>query len=130
MEKLIQRDRQQFFAAARSAMPNLANENDVEPIGWVVRNYSRDLEPEQVARELGFESIEQIRAQIQNDRELKRMGLGGLLSESPVPIKRVRWESIDGTSFFQDVAVELGLGTPVLAGSKRLYPHPVNHVSP
>ncbi|MFO0939588.1 MAG: hypothetical protein U0930_02355 [Pirellulales bacterium] len=130
MEKLIQRDRQQFLAAARSAMPSLSNADNVEPIGLVIKIYSRDLEPDQVARELGFECIEQIRSQIQNDRELKRLGIGTLISESPSSIKRVRWESVDGTSLFQDVAVELGLGTPVLAGSKRSYPHPVHHVSP
>ncbi len=130
MDNLIQRDRQQFLVAARLAMPSFSNENDYEPISLAINIYARDLEPDQVARELGFESIEQIRSQIQNDRELKRLGLGTLILESPSSIKRVRWESVDGTSLFQDVAVELGLGTPVLAGSKRSYPHSVHHVSP
>lgn len=92
-----------------------------EPIGFAVAHYLRDLGPAEVAAELGLSSIEAIRSQIQLKPSLRQLGLGTLLQDRAGKIKRSRWEAIDGTSLFQDVAVELGLGTPIQSGSTHKF---------
>lgn len=144
LTELIARDRKQFLTALRTAIaPNLTTQNSSasdstlpsikdtrEPIGWATKVYLEDLGPQEVAFELGLDSIHKVESQIRSDRELKRLGLGILLQGPPGTIKRSRWEAIEGTSFFQDVAVELGLGTPLLPGSTRTYSRPVTHTNP
>ncbi|MEM7312040.1 MAG: hypothetical protein AAF497_02700 [Planctomycetota bacterium] len=134
MEQLVARDRGQFLTALRAAIGSflLVGEDQAreisefpEPIGFVAQRYCADLGPEEVAFELGLPGIDKIRTQIQHDRDLRKLGLGTLIQEKPGTIKRARWEAIDGTSFFQDVAVELRLGTPILPGTTR----PVNSVT-
>lgn len=141
LDKLIRRDQIQFLAALQSIssakalhqdkqMQSARQVSDLEPIRVATQIYVRDLGPEEVAYELGLLSLDEVRTQILSDKELKRMGLAALLQDVPVGIKRSRWEAIDGTSYFQDVAVELGLGTPLLPGSKRPFSRPVSKVNP
>ena len=60
------------------------------------------------------QKIETLQAKIEANRELLKLGLGTLSQDPPGTLKREKWETIDGTSFMQDVAVELRLGaTPV-----------------
>ncbi|MBL8853867.1 MAG: hypothetical protein JNK57_07830 [Planctomycetaceae bacterium] len=132
MQKLAERDQQPFLAAdrqivARYSQPSVnlvaaGQPTDAvtylpEPIGFCVTRYLRDLGPAEIAAELGLSDIESIRSQIQLKPSLRHLGLGTLLQEQAGKIKRHRWEAIDGTSLFQDVAVELGLGTPIQSGS-------------
>lgn len=128
MEKLVAKDRDQFLKALESAVGNFLKVGDdsdkdiadfPEPIGRVAQRYLADLGPTEVAYELGLENINDIREQIRHDRDLRKLGLGTLIQEKPGTIKRARWEAVDGTSFFQDVAVELQLGTPILPGTTR-----------
>ena len=83
-----------------------------EPVGAVARLYVKDLTLAEVAAELGLKSPEDLRARIEADPALRRLGLGPLLQPGG-RIKRAAWESLrDGNSLFQDTVVELGLGTP------------------
>lgn len=129
MERLVARDRAQFLTALRAATrPFLQVDEDAgkditefpEPIGSVAQRYLSDLGPREIAYELGVRSIDDIRQQITHDRDLRKLGLGTLIQSQPGTIKRARWEAVDGTSFFQDVAVELKLGTPILPGTTRV----------
>ncbi len=135
MERLVERDRTQFLTALRATIgPFLLVAEDAhksvtdfpEPIGRVAQNYLADLGPSDVAFELGLASLDEIESQIKHDRDLRKLGLGTLIQEKPGTIKRVRWEAIDGTSFFQDVAVELSLGTPILPGTQHNFQRLIN----
>lgn len=126
MQRLVARDRHQFLAAMRTATAPLLEVGQYrgrdiaelpEPIGRVVERYLQDLGPREVALELGLPDIETIRTAIEHDRDLRKLGMGTLIQDQPGTIQRTRWEAIDGTSFFQDVAVELRLGTPILPGT-------------
>lgn len=144
LDVLILRDQKQFLTAFRTAVAPMMtdrtlpatdatlqiNSDNREPIGYVTKVYLQDLGPNEVAFELGLDSIHNIESQIVSDRELRRLGLCTLLQESPGTIKRARWEAIEGTSFFQDVAVELGMGTPLLPGSTRAFSRPVTRTNP
>ncbi len=144
LTQLIERDRKQFLTALRNSIAPSRTTHSTsssdskfssitdarEPIGWTTKIYLEDLGPQEVAFELGLDSIHKIESQILSDRELKRLGLGIFLHEPAGVIKRARWEAIEGTSFFQDVAVELGLGTPLLPGSTRIFSRPVTHKNP
>jgi serine/threonine-protein kinase len=117
LNQLASDDRASPVAALDSGSSIASTSHRPEPIGFMVTCYLRDLGPGDVAAELGLPNIEAIRLQIQLKPSLRQLGLGTLLQEQAGSIKRARWEAIDGTSLFQDVAVELGLGTPIQAGS-------------
>jgi serine/threonine-protein kinase len=128
MDRLVAEDRQQYLTALKVATGGFLQVAEdagksisefPEPIGQVAQRYLADLGPTEVALELGVASIEDVRAPIEHDRDLRKLGLGTLIQDQPGTIKRARWEAIDGTSFFQDVAVELRLGTPILPGTTR-----------
>jgi hypothetical protein len=87
-----------------------------EPVGKVAEVYTRDLAPHEVALELGIENVEILKAKIQANRELLKLGLGTIAQEKPGPLKREKWETVDGISLFQEVAAELRMGTPVIIG--------------
>jgi serine/threonine-protein kinase len=82
-----------------------------EPVGAVARLYVRDLGLEEVARELGMEDPQKLKALIEGNSTLRKLGLGPLANGGT--IKRDVWSSLEfTTSLFQNVAQELGLGTP------------------
>jgi serine/threonine-protein kinase len=83
-----------------------------EPIGAVARAYLKDLGPDEVAADLGFNDAKELTARIQANARLRDFGLAPLLHNAP--IKRTEWDSLDGGfhSRFQEVARELELGTP------------------
>jgi len=63
--------------------------------------------------ELDVATVDRLKAKIDASRELLKLGMGTLLQEPAGTIKRDKWEAIEGTSLFQDVAVEMRIGTPV-----------------
>jgi hypothetical protein len=130
MDRAVEQDRQLFLKALkRTVGPFLQVEEHKrepiesdkfsEPVSQVAERYYRDLGPREVALELGIEKVETLSAKIESNRELLRLGLGTLLQQPAGLIKRDKWEAVDldGTSLFQDVAVELRVGVPVGVGS-------------
>lgn len=83
-----------------------------EPIGKVAEMYYRDLTPQEMAAELGFEKVESLQARIEADRDLLRFGLGVMAQTPPGTLKREKWETRDGTSLMQDVAGRMRRGLP------------------
>lgn len=84
-----------------------------EPIGEVARTYALvDLGATEAALELGLDKPELLPDLIRSLPKLRKLGLGPL--EAGGLVKREEWEVIDGVSLFQEVARELGLGTPYL----------------
>lgn len=75
-----------------------------EPVSATAKLFQRDLQLEDVAAELGLESIEFLKLTIQKQPELKRLGLGVLVDGGA--IKREHWETVgtDGDSVFQKVS--------------------------
>lgn len=124
MQQHLQQDRDIFVRALDRAVGPFVRVGDEkslpidsdrfpEPAGHVAQLYARDLGPREAALELGFASVEAMQERIRANRSLLKMGLGTLAQDPPGTIKREKWETLEGTSFFQDVAVELRLGTPV-----------------
>ncbi|MEL7499883.1 MAG: c-type cytochrome domain-containing protein [Planctomycetota bacterium] len=133
MDKLIDADKRRFMNSLEKAIgPFLLVDQHQsktvdqfpDPIGRVVQRYLADLGPDEIALELGLENIQRIEAPIKHNRDLRKLGLGTLVQDQPGTIKRARWEAVDGTSFYQDVAMELGLGTPILPGSSSIPQRP------
>ena len=123
MQKLVQKDGDLFVRQLEKVIgPFLKVGADAEksvldfpePIGKVAEMYFNDLTPREVALELGIEKTEDLQTKITSSRELLRYGLGTMTQNPPGTLKREKWESRDGTSLMQDVAVELRLGTPRL----------------
>lgn len=121
MDRLVKEDQQRFLAALEKTIgPFLQVEDDAkrpitefpEPVRRVAAMYLADLGPNEVALELGFESPKQLTDKL--TRELLRLGLGTLAQDPPGTVKREHWETLQGTSLFHDVAVELGLGKPLI----------------
>ncbi|QDV66432.1 hypothetical protein Poly24_01180 [Rosistilla carotiformis] len=82
-----------------------------EPISRVARLYDRNLDLESAARELGYESINDLENQVFSGG-LFSLGLGPLAIEGGT-IKRAEWESRKATvSVFQQAASELRIGSP------------------
>lgn len=123
MQKLVQQDGDLFVRQLEKVIgPFLKAGADVEksvldfpePVGKVAEMYFNDLTPRELSLELGIEKVEELQTAITSSRELKRFGLGTMTQNPPGTLKREKWESLDGTSLMQDVAVELRLGTPRL----------------
>ncbi|WP_232529995.1 c-type cytochrome domain-containing protein [Rosistilla oblonga] len=82
-----------------------------EPISRVARLYDRNLDLEAAARELGYESITDLKNQVFSGG-LFSLGLGPLAIEGGT-VKRAEWESREATvSVFQQAASELRIGSP------------------
>ena len=118
MDKLIRADRQLFLGSLEKAIgsflqvgedKNRGIDEFPEPVGAVSGRYLSDLGPTEVALELGLKSGDVLKAKIDGNRELLRFGLGTLLDKSRGAIKRERWETVEGSSLFQQVAVEMGI---------------------
>lgn len=122
LDRLVQHDRDRFLAAlAKSIGPFLQVGEDAkkpieqfpEPIAKVAKLYLADLGPQEAAAELDIISVREFQARVRGNRELLKFGLGTLIQEPVGTLKREKWEAIDGSSLFQDVAGKLGIGTPI-----------------
>jgi serine/threonine-protein kinase len=122
MDRWLEQDSRRFQTALQEATgPFLQVEEDAkkpitefpEPVGKVAGQYLADLAPLEIALELGIENVEILQAKIEANRELLKLGLGTLTQQPAGTIKREKWETLDGTSLYQDVAVELRIGTAV-----------------
>jgi serine/threonine-protein kinase len=121
-KQLLQADEERFVGALEKAVGPFLKVGDdrakpirefAEPVGDVTRAYLlAHLSLADVAAELGVQNVEQLRQQIKGSRKLRELGLA-TLAEGGV-IKREEWDLLDGTSLFQDLAEELGLGGPIL----------------
>ena len=117
MAKLTQRDADFFRAALTEAtLPVLTaagspadNVKELsEPVGEVAREYLlKDLDLAAAAAELYIENPAQLKAKIDGNADLLRIGVGALLKDKGV-IKRGAWESVRGTSQMQQLAREFG----------------------
>jgi serine/threonine-protein kinase len=121
LDRILARDESRFVKALDEATGDFLKlgedratpiGNFPEPIGAVARAYLKDLGPDEVAADLGFNDAKELTARIQASARLREFGLAPLLSNAP--IKRTEWDAIDGRflSRFQEVAHELELGTP------------------
>ncbi len=119
MRELVAADRERFQAGSRRITQKFlcVGEDAQQPVesfreavGFVVERYNTDLGPREVALELGLPDVANLAARIEANRDLSRYGLGPLVETPPGTMKRDRWEAREGTSLFQDVAVELRLG--------------------
>jgi serine/threonine-protein kinase len=120
MDRLLDRDEERFVRALEEATgPFLQTGEDrdrkirefAEPVGAAARLYVRDLGVEEAALELGIEDPHKLKALIEGNPTLRKLGLGPLANGGT--IKRDVWSSLEfTTSLFHNVAQELGLGTP------------------
>lgn len=119
MQSLTRQDQELFLRALeRVTGPFLKVGEDAdkpitqfpEPIGKVAGKYARDLNPLEVARELGYADVAELQGLIRGNRLLREWGLGALADNPPGTLKREKWETREGTTLMQDVAVELNLG--------------------
>lgn len=122
MDVLLKNDRDRFLAALTKAIgPFLQVGDDAkkpisefpEPIAKVARRYLSDLGPDEVAAELDIPTAKEFQSRVRGNRELLKFGLGTLTQEPPGTLKREKWEAIDGSSLFQDVASRMGIATPI-----------------
>ncbi|MFT5526991.1 MAG: hypothetical protein ACI9HK_004973, partial [Pirellulaceae bacterium] len=120
MKVLLDQDEERFLnSLVKLVAPHLSPGNPSafdpgrtmeEPVGLTARLYQRDIEIEEVAVELGFQSPAGLAALIRNNRTLREKGLGSLAEGTA--IKRSTWASLDA-SIFHLLALELELGTPL-----------------
>ena len=111
MRKFIQRDGETFMRALERSLGDFAKGQDLqrlpEPVGEVSRQYH--LEPmkiETVAAEL-FIDVPRLRAALQTDPRLRRLGLRVLLREDGA-IKRAAWESPAAFPLMKQAARQFG----------------------
>lgn len=123
MQRFVRQDQDIFMQAVNKVVrpflcvgidANKTASDFAEPVGKVASMYSRDLTPQEVACELGIEQVDLLKAKIESNRELLRYGLGTCIQSPPGTIKREKWESRDGTSLMQDIAVELRIGLALI----------------
>ncbi len=121
MDRLLEQDEAQFLAALDEAMGpfvKIGEDKDKpirafpEPITSIARLYQKDLGPEEMVAELGLKNIDELKRLVQDNAQLRRLGLGVYLGTGAK--KRTEWDSLkDRTlSTFHQVAIELGRGTP------------------
>lgn len=117
-------DEERFMAALEKTIgPFLRHDRDrlkpirdlQEPVGEVVRSYrvgnSSDISLQKACAELGIEKPDAFAAMIRSNPALNELGVMTLANGKTV--KRDDWDSIDGTSLFQDIALALRLATPL-----------------
>ncbi len=120
LNKLLDQDEATFLDAVAKAMsPYLSPEpeklidpkNYEEPVSVIARGYQKDISIEEAAAELGFDSPAKLKLLIENNRQLRLLGLGPLAAGAS--IKREAWSSTAKTrSVFQHVAAELDIADP------------------
>lgn len=120
MDRLLAQDHERFCQALETVTgPFLKTGADQskrieefpEPIGAIARLYLKDLGPEEIASELGMESVEELKKSIKLNPKLRELGLAPLLNDNT--IKRDVWHSLESfLSLFHRVSNELEIGTP------------------
>lgn len=119
MQSLVAQDESRFLTALEKITGPFQKVGDdasrpiselAEPVGAVVRNYVRDLGPEELALELGLASGADLISTIRANPDLQRFGLGTLTQSPPGTLKREKLETRDGTSLLQDIAVQVRRG--------------------
>jgi hypothetical protein len=119
MQTLVAQDEARFLAALEKITGPFQKIGDdagrpiadlAEPVGAVVRSYTRDLGPDELALELGLASGADLISVIRGNPDLQRFGLGTLTQSPPGTIKREKLETRDGTSLLQDIAVQVRRG--------------------
>jgi serine/threonine-protein kinase len=119
MQTLVAQDESRFLAALEKITGPFQKIGDdagrpiadlAEPVGAVVRSYTRDLGPDELALELGLASGADLISVIRGNPDLQRFGLGTLTQSPPGTIKREKLETRDGTSLLQDIAVQVRRG--------------------
>ncbi len=122
MDRMLDKDEDRFLRALEEATGAFLKTGEdrnkkirdfPEPVGAIARLYVKDLSLEEVALELGIDDPKKLKSLIEVNPMLRRLGLGSLLNGGA--IKRDLWSSLEfTTSLFQNVAKELGLGTPLV----------------
>jgi serine/threonine-protein kinase len=121
LDRLLARDESRFLKALDEAAGVFLKVGEdaktlirdfPEPIGAVARAYQKDLGPDEVSADLGYNDPKELTARIRANTRLREIDLAPLLRNAP--LKRTEWDSLDGRflSRFQEVARELELGTP------------------
>lgn len=109
LDHLIERDRERFRSAVALATGAISPAQS-EPINALARRFAADLSIDQAAAEAGLETSK-FRERLARNARLSQLGYAQLLVAGGA-IKRDSW---DGN--FDELALELGLGQPMRAGS-------------
>jgi serine/threonine-protein kinase len=127
MAKLVRKDGDRFLKSLEEAAGKFLKvgpdkdrplKDFPEPVGAVARKYLlEDLDLSAVACELFVEDPKRLRRRIEDNEDMRKLGLGALAQEGGL-IKRGAWESVRGTSQMQQAARELGF-TPFLIARGR-----------
>ncbi len=112
LDEHLQKDSERFMTALNQCYQGLADESsllaeDAEPMRHVAIRYQGDLQAEEIAIELGITDVSRLIELIDANPNLQRLGLRSVTTGGG--IKRVQWEQ----SIFNEMVVELGLGTPI-----------------
>ena len=120
MDEILARDEADFLRSlVKACGPFLQVGEDkdrdirefAEPIAAVAMQYNKDLSAVEAAFELGVPSPVELQTRIQNNPQLREMGLGPLGQGEK--IKRETWQSLtDFLSQFHRAASQLEMGTP------------------
>ncbi len=106
MQKLVEADRDSYIAAeSKVTSKYLQQEDGGEPVGQVALRYFTNLDVLSAALELGLPDAKALQAVISTNRDLSGIGLGRFTQEPPSTIQRVVWESSDGLSYWQEIAL-------------------------
>ena len=120
MDEYVKEDEERFQRSVQRATAGFLQADDdknidvrkmEEPIGVVALGFQRELALPDVAYELGYADPKELGLIIKNNRELIQKGLASLPEGGR--IKRESWETIRGTSLFQQAARILDKGTPL-----------------
>lgn len=119
-DRLLGEDETRFLTALKKAVgPFLQAGDDAakdikafpEPIAAIAMLYTKDVTPDQAAFELGLTDATRLKSLIENNAELRRIGLGPLARGEK--IKRETWHSTKAlVSHFHLVATQLEAGVP------------------
>jgi len=108
MGQLVDADGKRFRqAAAAVCAPWFPQGTKAEPVSSVAKKYQRELQLEEAAVELGMSNPSFLAERINDDQDLKRIGVGPLAEGGG--IKRDNWERM----IFPKIVREMNTGTPV-----------------
>jgi serine/threonine-protein kinase len=113
MNQLLKRDADRFGRAMKRTLEPFSDNKVDEPISAVAKPFLRKgIDLKTAAYELGLADPQVLQQAIETNRTLRQLGLEPLVQGNA--IQRASWEQVQGDrSLFQQVASELGLGSPV-----------------